>query len=398
MFCIETTLAFCVTIARGCVALGMASAQEGARCEHKPRRRRARASRHSRCTARRSHLMTSTPIASSRRARRGLLGMLFCPPLLLLSASVHAQDMTDAGAQLLDAEGTALLNQHQLAAACPKLEQSFRLKPGIGVLLRLALCQELSGKGASAHAHYLEAEGRARTAGNPQIVQLAQKRAAALASRLSHLRIELAASVEALANVRISLDGAPLEATTWRADMPLDPGSHVIEAEAPGRKRFEKTIVVGDEPQQYAITVTLAPAEVEVEPNAVLEPQPKDTKSSPWTRQRSLALVAGGIGLAGVTAGTFLGLAVGSQMRRARALCENGTSGCPEEALALQDQAHGYSLASTISFSVGTAAILGGVALWLTAPPRPERPLDAQVRVLPIVGSGAAGIQAVGKW
>jgi len=83
-----------------------------------------------------------------------------------------------------------------------------------------------------------------------------------------------------------------------------------------GRKRFEKTIVVGDEPQQYAITVTLAPAEVEVEPNAVLEPQPKDTKSSPWTRQRSLALVAGGIGLAGVTAGTFLGLAVGSQMRR----------------------------------------------------------------------------------
>jgi hypothetical protein len=323
--------------------------------------------------------------------------MLFCPTLLLLSSSLQAQDMTDAGAQLLDAEGTALLNQRQLAEACPKLEQSFRLKPGTGVLLRLALCRELSGKAASARAHYLEAAQRAQAAGNPQIEQLAQSRAAALSSRVSHLTIELSASLKELANLRVSLDGTPLDPTTIGADTPLDPGSHVIEAEAPGRTRFEKTIVVGEEPEHHAITILLPPV-AEVAPNAASKAQPSDTKSSPWSSQRTLALVAGGVGIAGVTAGTFLGLAVGSKMRRARELCGDGTSGCPEEALALQDQARGYSLASTIAFSVGAAGILAGVALWLTAPPRHERPLDAQVRVLPIVSAGAAGIQAVGTW
>jgi len=342
--------------------------------------------------------MTPTLFASSRRARGSLPGILFCSTLLLMSPVARAQDMTAAGAQLLDAEGTALLNQRKLATACPKLEQSFRLKPGTGVLLRLALCQELSEKGASARAYYQQAAERAQAAGNQQLSKLAQTRAAALESRLSHLTVDLAPSVKELANLRVWLDGTPLEAMTLGAEVPLDPGSHAIEAEAPGRKRFEKTIVVGDQPERYTITITLPVAALEVEPEAAAKAQTKHVKRSSWSTQHSLALVPFGVGIAGLTAGTFLGLAVGSQMRRARALCNGGTSGCPEEALALQDQARGYALASTIAFSVGAAAILGGVALWLTAPPRPERPLDARLRVVPIVGVGAGGIQAVGTW
>jgi hypothetical protein len=343
--------------------------------------------------------MTFTPFVSSRRARASLSAIPLCTSLLL-APSARAQDMTDAGAQLLDAEGTALLNQHQLAAACPKLEQSYRLKPGTGVLLRLALCHERAGKAAFALAFYLEAAERAKAAGNPRLVQLAQNRAAALEPRLSRLRVDFGPSVKELPNLRVSLDGTPLELRTLGADVPLDPGSHVIEAVAPERKRFENTIVVSDEPRHYSITIVLPQNELELEATGAAKPQlePTHTTGSAWSTQRSWALVAGGVGLAGLTAGTFLGLAVGSRMERARALCADGSSGCPEEALALQDQAGGYAWASTIAFSAGAAGLAGGIALWLTAPQRPERPLDAQVRVVPMVSLEAGGIQAVGTW
>ena len=344
--------------------------------------------------------MTNIAFASSRRFPRALPLVLLGPLLLLVCAPSHAQDMTDAGAHMLDAEGTALLNQGQLAAACPKLEASFRLKPGTGVLLRLALCQERSGKLASALASYLEAAQRANAAGNQRIVQLAQNRAAALAPRISHLTLELDPEAEALPDLRLSRDGAPLEMSAMGADQPVDPGSHVITAVAPGRKRFEKTIVVGAEPQRYSIAIALPleVVEVQTKPAAKLQRVPSDATQASWSAQQSLALAAGGIGITGLTAGTFLGLTVGSRMRRARAGCSDGSSGCSEDALRLQDQARGYAWAATIALGLGTASLLGGVALWLTVPHRPERPLEAQVRLLPILAEGAGGIQAVGTW
>jgi hypothetical protein len=343
--------------------------------------------------------MISTPLVSRRRARSALSVIAFGPTLVLLASSARGQDMTTAGAQLLDAEGTELLNQRKLAAACPKLEQSYRLQPGTGVLLRLALCQELSGRSATALTLYLEAAERAKAADNQALVQLAKNRAAALQPRLSHLTVDLDPSVRDQEKLRIWCDGKPLELTTLGAGLPLDPGSHVIEAEAPNRKRFQETIVVSDEPRRYSLTITLPLAVAEVEAEAASKPQSAatDTKRS-WSTQHSLALAAGGVGLAGVTAGTFLGLAVGSQMRRARALCSDGSSGCSEEALSLQDQARGYSTASTIAFCAGAAGILGGVVLWLSAPRELERPRDARIRVEPSVGLESAGIQAVGTW
>ena len=344
--------------------------------------------------------MTNIAFASSRRFPRALPLVLLGPLLLLVCAPSHAQDMTDAGAHMLDAEGTALLNQGQLAAACPKLEASFRLKPGTGVLLRLALCQERSGKLASALASYLEAAQRANAAGNQRLVQLAQNRVTALAPRVSYLTVELDPAAEQLLDLRLSRDGAPLDERAIGADLPVDPGSHVIAAVARGRKRVEQTIVVGDEPKRYSLTIAL-PLEVGellTKPALELRRDPPAPARASWSAQQSFALVAGGIGITGLTAGTFLGLTVGSRMRRARAGCSDGSSGCSEDALRLQDQARGYAWAATIALGLGTASLLGGVALWLTVPHRPERPLEAQVRLLPILAEGAGGIQAVGTW
>ncbi|HET7538726.1 MAG TPA: hypothetical protein VFK05_02605 [Polyangiaceae bacterium] len=308
--------------------------------------------------------------------------------------------MTEAGAQLLDAEGTALLDKRQLEAACPKLEQSFRIKPGTGVLLRLALCQELSGKWASALASYLEAIRRAEAAGDQQLVRLAKKRAAALQPRLSYLTVDLDPSLQDVSGLRVSCDGTPLAPATLGTDLPLDPGPHSIEAVASGRKRFEQTVVVNDEGKRYAVTVLLPLETVALEPAAASEPPraPPNPEQSSWSTQRTLALVAGGVGIAGITAGTFLGLAAGSRMQRARGLCSDGQSGCSDEALALQDQAGGFALGSTIAFGVGAAGLVGGIGLWLTAPNHSERPRDARVRVVPIIGIGSGGIQAVGTW
>src|SRR3974390_1916574 len=66
------------------------------------------------------------------------------------SAAVHSDAESREAARRLDAEGTGDMDAGDLVGACPKLLRSYRIDPGIGVLLRLALCYERAGKTASA--------------------------------------------------------------------------------------------------------------------------------------------------------------------------------------------------------------------------------------------------------
>src|SRR5262249_42944188 len=82
-----------------------------------------------------------------------------------VSLTARAGSPPQAGAaELLDSQATSLMQEHRYAEACPKLAESDRIQPGTGVLLRLALCYELSGRTASAWAAFREAAGRARRA------------------------------------------------------------------------------------------------------------------------------------------------------------------------------------------------------------------------------------------
>jgi hypothetical protein len=89
--------------------------------------------------------------------------------------------------------------------------------------------------------------------------------------------------------------------------------------------------------------------------------------------QRTWALVAGGVGVAGVAVGAGFGLAAMFNWNRALSECSNGVTGCSGDALNRQSTVKSEALWSTAGFVVGAAGIAAAAVLWWTAPSQGER-------------------------
>jgi outer membrane protein assembly factor BamD (BamD/ComL family) len=74
--------------------------------------------------------------------------------LCLGEGSVRAQAKAEdkAVAEALFREARQLLDAKQYAAACRKLEESYRLDPAGGTLMNMAMCHGKEGRGASSGA------------------------------------------------------------------------------------------------------------------------------------------------------------------------------------------------------------------------------------------------------
>lgn len=196
---------------------------------------------------------------------------------LILTASIGARADESEGARLFR-EGRALLLAERFAEACPKLEESQRLEPRGGTLLNVAACHERVGRIATAWAEFHEAAAAARTEGHAARLSLAEQRIAALDPRLPWLTLHVSAEAAAQ-GVRVTFDGAEIVPAAWGKDMPIDPGSHVIAVNAPGRVEHRYTVVARESLKQ---TVELrglaapepAPEPAPIEPVAPAEPPP----------------------------------------------------------------------------------------------------------------------------
>ena len=142
----------------------------------------------------------------------------------------HRRD--PAGAESLFDEGRKLLEAGKYGDACPKLEASNRLDPAVGTLLNLGDCNEKRGKLASAWSNYRQATSLALSR-NDARAEFAKKRAAALDGKLSTLTIDVLAPE---AGLRVTRDGLDVGEGAWGTAIPIDAGTHVIEAKAPGKR------------------------------------------------------------------------------------------------------------------------------------------------------------------
>jgi hypothetical protein len=166
-------------------------------------------------------------------------------------ADATAQQRAEAQALFDDARKLMALKKY--AEACPKLEESQHIDPGIGTLLNLAECQARTGRTASAWANFLEAAYLAKNLGQSRRENAARARAAALEPKLSRLTI-LAVATPGL-KIEITRDGEVVSPSLVGEAVPVDPGEHTVSASAPGKQPWESKVKVDPDGHQVSVSV-----------------------------------------------------------------------------------------------------------------------------------------------
>jgi hypothetical protein len=225
--------------------------------------------------------------------RRALatVGFAACAALLVSIAPARAQAPPPAtnkvAAEALFEDGRRLVAAGSFAEACPKFADSQRLDPSPGTLLNLASCYEKLGRSATAWATYREAASAANAAGRGEYLATAQRHAEALAPTLARVTVTVAEPMEGLQVLR---DGVRVERAEWGAPIPIDPGTHSIEASAAGHKGWTSAFEVPKDGAQVSVSVPQFPQfMVRVAPTAQT-PSPVPVPWVHWQRPEQLSV------------------------------------------------------------------------------------------------------------
>jgi hypothetical protein len=174
--------------------------------------------------------------------------------------------------------------------------------------------------------------------------------------------------------VKVSADGAPLADKLTGAALEVDPGDHVFRFEGPGGVVTERWLVIQEGEKGRNETVVLQPSRTEV------AAAPSPTGSA----QRTVAYVVGGVGVAGIVAGSIFGVVALSSKPEG---C-NSMGLCPYKDASNISALKGEEAAADVSFFVGVLCFLSGGVLLATAPSGRET-----VGVAPWIGPGSAGVE-----
>ncbi|MBI2389112.1 MAG: hypothetical protein HYV09_05805 [Deltaproteobacteria bacterium] len=289
--------------------------------------------------------------------------------LTLAPRSAFADDA--AAAQVLFEEGRALAQAGKCEEAIPKFAASHRLDPAPGPLLNLADCLEKTGRTASAWARFVEAAGLLKGLGQPEREAWARKRAAALFPKLARLTLVAKDPPPGLTLVR---DGVTLETAALGVALPVDPGAHVIEARAPGKKPVRVELRV--EPEQ-STTFTV--------PALVDDDSPKPVAAEPPRPQRTVGIVTTATGVVALGVGATFGLIARSRFSELESRCPGRVCDSPTD-LARVDDVKSAARLSDWFFAGGAVLLTTGVVIWLTAPSSATAP-NVGLTVVP--GGGA---------
>jgi hypothetical protein len=249
-----------------------------------------------------------------------------------------------------------------VAAACPKFAESQRLAPGVGTTLNLALCYEEIGKTASAWSQYRQAAAAAHEKGQAERQTAAEARAARLEPLL--LRATIAVVPQAgIESVEVKLDGRVLPKDLWGAPTPMDPGPHEVEASAPGRQSWSKTMNVEAEHPSTLQVPALVPIAALPEPT----PVPAAPAAPPPPRESGMKTAGILVGAAGATAiGLGIAFALAASSEKDTAQCIE--AGCTAQGHAAISRAGTDADIASVAIPLGIAALSGGIILWLEAP------------------------------
>ncbi|APR85360.1 Hypothetical protein A7982_10709 [Minicystis rosea] len=313
----------------------------------------------------------------------------------------HAQVSQEKAAQAAFDEGMELMKRHKLAEACPKLEESQRLDPGMGTAFRLAECYEGLGRLARAWDLYRAVATEAKAKNNRQRETYAKKRVEALEPKLGRMTVVVSSAIADTPGLTVTRDGEPVTRASWGASTHVDPGEHTLRATAPGRKPWEtRTAAIAPGTSLDVVIPALEDERASAAPPP--SPPAAHRSAAPAIVMGSVAAVGIGLGVAGmVIAAGKRGTAGDLQTSLG-----GGSSACagasPPAACAALESAWGsaqtFQNLGLWSF-VGAGLATAGTLVYVLWPaPKAQPATGLSVRVVPTVGAGTSGVLVSGTF
>jgi hypothetical protein len=306
-------------------------------------------------------------------------------------------------ADALFRQGRDLFGAKKYDAACPKLEESYKLDPQGGTAFLLGECFEAVGRFASASTQYNAALEVAQRKGQADRVAKVKARLDAVAPKIPKLTVSVAPSLKTTAGLEVTRDATPLATASWDTPLPVDPGPHVVDATAPGKQKWEHTfdLAPGASGSILVDALTDEPAAATSGGGATAGPEPHGSFFR--DNQRTIAYAAGGAGAVGVVVGSVMLANAFSKNDAINAAVAHGecAGACDSNVQSLVSDRTTDAAVGGVGLTAGGILLAGGVALWLTAPKNaPTEPKGAAMtpRITAVGILGSAGLDVAGTW
>jgi len=322
--------------------------------------------------------MTSTRRVFAIAVVAALAPWLFAPAA---TAQEQGGKNSASAADALFQEARELMKKGRFSEACPKLEESNRLDPGLGTRMNLAECWNRIGRTAAAYNEFSAVAEAADAKGERDRANAARQHAASLEPKLSKLVISVpeASRVTGLAVWR---NQALVTPDQWDRPVLVDPGKTTVAAGAPGRHqwRSELTLVAGAEAERVSIPVLLSEP-TQVAPSAEIQPADSQATRGLWLRRIGVGVAAAGV--VGIGVGTYFGIrAIHLHDRSNEEGCDSSDR-CPPAALETRNQAVDAGNAATVSFAAAAVLTLTGAGLYVWGSQESSGSLWARAAVFP---------------
>ncbi|HKU39399.1 MAG TPA: hypothetical protein VJR89_14675 [Polyangiales bacterium] len=294
------------------------------------------------------------------------LEVLVCvASVLAVHAAARAHEST---LPIGNAPAAAPISGSVSSAGCAELEARILRDPEPALRVSLAECYAQRGRTTSAWAQFREAAAAAREAADTELEAQARARAKALEPELSYLTVSTWQGQQVL----VTLDDSPIDDAVLGTAIPVDPGAHTVSAAAPGKRGWSTRVELGAHGDHVRVAVPVLPDDIDLLRSEVSAPAlPPELERHPapsdGSLQRTLGLVVGAIGIAGVATGTVFGVKAASDWSDAKAQCRPYPY-CGDEGARLADEAETSAWISNLGFATGILGLTGGAVLWFTAP------------------------------
>jgi hypothetical protein len=353
-----------------------------------------------------TRLSTPLPVEPARVIETRVMGnfrssvlpwLLAASTALAITGGLRTAHADAAAAEALFREGKKLMAEDKIPQACEKFAASQKLDPSSGTLLNLADCHTKNGATASAWAEFLAAARMSKNQGDQARADESTRRAKALEPQLSYLSLKIAAPTPGLS---VKRDDVVIEEAALSADIPVDPGNHMITATAPGYKTWSKQVSIGAAHDRKEMVI---PA-LEKDPTAAAVPTasapssgPAEIAPAPPTRSPTVGYVVGGAGIVLTGVGAIFGLKALSTYKDAESDCNGQHTACPQSSADKKSTAGTQANIANVGIGLGIVGIGVGTYLVLTSR-SPAKTTGTNVTVTPLVGASSGGAAVSGQF